>query len=518
MNAISSRRQAGFSYIEVLVAIALLAVVAGGLAQGLAITSTTLGKTKVDTISGNLAAEIAEEAHHLPYADVGTPAGNPPGVLQPSEVRTVDGIDFDVSTDVVYVDDPAQGQPQTFVNYKQVAVTVTPRSVDGVPTTQSTLVAPPSIGAIAGKSTIIANVVDALTGDPISGATVTADLSTSPTRTDTSDARGRVVFAGLEPSAVSPSDPQYEYRLTVGKAGYVTHDDSHPDVARQHVAPSQTWETTLRIFRPATVQVNLRDSVTAAPVTEVGTVTVTTPEPNSESESLTDQTGGFFFNSIGGDPIEPSASNFTIGVNAECYVQQSVESPVPTGYPGTTSEVFNIDLTRVVSGDLHVTVLDDGNGQPLPDAQVQVSGGGPGISPRVREVDSSGFVRYCLEPSGGTEYVVSAGAPGYGAGSALAAITAGDVTTLTLRLVKGTTGTIRLRASGSNQLTRLEAEEGTYDASQPTNQFGYADFTGLAPGFYNAYVATGFSGGDPQWSPAKRIRASGGQFLEYTVP
>lgn len=518
MNAISSRRQAGFSYIEVLVAIAVLAVVAGGLAQGLAITSGTLSKTKVDTISGNLAAEIAEEAHHLPYADVGTPDGNPPGVLQPSQVRNVDGIDFDVLTEVVYVDDPAQGQPQTFVNYKQVAVTVTPRSVDGVPTTQATLVAPPSIGAIAGKSTIIANVVDALTGDPIAGATVTADLSTSPARTDTTDAQGRVIFAGLEPSAVSSSDPQYEYRLTVGKSGYVTHEDSQPDMARQHLAPSQTWETTLRIFKPATIQVNLRDSATNAPVTEVSTVTVTTPEPNSESESFTDQTGGFFFTTIGGDPIEPSASNFTVNVSAECYVQSSIQSPVPTGYPGTTSEVFNVDLTRVPSGDLHVTVLDDDTGLPLPDAQVQVSGGGPGISPRVREADSAGFVRYCLEPSDGTEYVVSAAAPGYGAGSTLAAVTEGAVTTLTLRLVKGTTGTIRLRTSGSNQLTRLESEEGTYDASQPTNQFGYADYTGLAPGFYNAYVATGFSGGDPQWSTGKRVRAHGGQLVEYSVP
>ncbi len=518
MNAISKRCQAGFSYIEVLVAIAVLAVVAGGLAQGLALTSTTLSKSKVDTIAGNLAGEVIEEAQHLAYDQVGTPGGNPPGVLAPTEVRSVDDIDFDVRTTVEYIDDPAQGQPQTFVNYKRVSVTVTSRSVDATPTSQSTLIAPPAIGAIAGKSTIIANVVDALTGDPIVGATVTADQSTSPTVTDTTDAEGRVIFAGLEPSAVSPGNPRYKYRLTVSKAGYERASGSEPSEAQQHLAPSQTWETTLRIFRPASIQVDLRDSTSAAPVTEFSSVTVSTPSPNSVSETLSTESGGVLFQTIGGAPIEPSASDFSVEINAECYARTTLTGPVPTGYPGTTTEVFTADLTPITSGDLHVTVVDDATGAPLPDAEVQVSGGSAAIPPRVRSVDPAGFVRYCLEPSGGTEYVLSAAAPGYGAGSTLATVEEGQVTALTVRLVRGSAGVIRLRSSGSNQLTRLRATTGTYDAQQLTNQFRYADYTGLAPGTYIAYIATGFSGGDPEWSSGKSVEAQAGRTIQYTVP
>jgi hypothetical protein len=80
------------------------------------------------------------------------------------------------------------------------------------------------------------------------------------------------------------------------------------------------------------------------------------------------------------------------------------------------------------------------------------------------------------------------------------------------------TGTIRLSAGASNKLVRLQALVGTYDASQSTNGFGNADFTGLAAGNYMAYIATGFSGGTPTWSTGKVVAAVGGQLRTYSVP
>ena len=98
-----------------------------------------------------------------------------------------------------------------------------------------------AIGAIAGKSTIIADVIDALTDQPVAGAPVTADLSTSPTQTRSTGADGKVVFAGLEPSAIALSDPKYKYRLTVGLTDpWVTHPDTVPAQAQQHLTASQT--------------------------------------------------------------------------------------------------------------------------------------------------------------------------------------------------------------------------------------------------------------------------------------
>ncbi|MGE3138762.1 MAG: prepilin-type N-terminal cleavage/methylation domain-containing protein [Thermoleophilia bacterium] len=513
-------RQAGFSYIEVLVGIIILAIVAGGIAQGLAQTSRSLGTSKLETTANKIAAAALERAHRMPYDDVGIVGGSPPGEIAATVNTVVGSVTYRTATEVDYVDDPALGQPQTYVNYKKVTVTVTPQAQLVRPVTVTTLVAPPAIGSIAGKSTIIATVIDAVTDQPLVGIPVTADLSTSPTQTRSTGNEGKVVFAGLEPSAIPVNDPKYKYRLTVGVSDpWVIHPDSAPAVAQQHLAASQTWTTTLKVFKRATVNVTLRDSATGQLITERSEVLVTTPGPNVVSESQSGTTGLFTFTTLGGKPIQPSASNFTVTAEADCYANATITRPVPTGYPNNTTEAFNFSLTRQPSGYLDVTIRSTAGGNPpIPGAQVQVSGGTL-TAPRVRTANASGFVRFCLPPSGTASYVVSAAQPGYGAGSILATINQNQTTPLTMYLVPSSnTGTIRLNAGASNRLVRLQAISGTYDASQATNNFGRADFTGLAAGDYNAYIAVGFSGGNPTWSAGKVVQALGGQTVTYTVP
>jgi type II secretory pathway pseudopilin PulG len=514
-------REAGFSYIEILVGILILAIVAGGIAQGIAQTSGALGSAKAETTANKIASAELDKAHRMPYEDVGIVGGSPPGVIQATQTKTVGGIAYKIETTVDYVDDPALGQPQTYVNYKKVAVTVTPQTAKGRPYTETTLIAPPAIGAIAGKATIIATVIDALTDQPVAGAPVTADQSTSPTQTRSTAADGKVVFAGLEPSAISPTDPKYKYRLTVGlPSPWVTHPDSDPSVAQQHLAASQTWPTTLRVFKKATIVANLRDSSTGQLITEFSKVRVTTPGPDVLSDTRSGTAGTFMFTDIRGKAIQPSASNFRLDVQSDCYASQTVSRPVPTGYPSNTTETFDLGMVRVPSGYLDVTVRSTAPGNPvIPNAQVQVSGGQANISPRVRDVNAAGFVRFCLEPSGSVSYVVSAAVPGYGAGSVLANVQQGQTTTLTLLLNKAANlGNVRLDALASGRLVRLRALSGTYDASQVTNDDGYADFTGLAAGDYMAYIATGFSGGNPTWSTGKVVKAFAGAVTTYTVP
>ncbi len=326
----TSARQAGFSYIEILVGILILAIVAGGIAQGLATTSASLGTSKIDQTAVKLATSELDRAHRMDYEDVGISGGSPPGIFAATSTTTVGPTGYTIDRDVVYVDDPALGQPQTYVNYKKVTVTVTPQAQRAHPYTSSTLVAPPAIGAIAGKSTIIVTVIDALTDQPVSGAPVTADKSTSPTQTRTTGADGKVVFAGLEPSAISASDPKYKYRLTVGLTDpWVTHPDSVPAVAQQHLTASQTWTTTLKVFKRATVTANLRDAGTGQLITERSEVTVTTPGPDVLSDGQDGFTGTFTFAALQSKPIQPSASNFTIVAQADCYTCPLYTSPSP---------------------------------------------------------------------------------------------------------------------------------------------------------------------------------------------
>lgn len=521
MSSRRRSREAGFSYIEILVGIVILAIVAGGIAQGLAQTNAALGTSKVETTANKLASAELDRAHRMAYEDVGLVGGSPPGVIVATKNIVVGTVTYTVDVDVVYVDDPALGQPDTYVNYKKVTVIVTPQTNRAHTYQQTTLVAPPAIGAISGKATIIVSVIDALTDDPVPGAPVTVDLSTSPTQTRATDADGKVVFAGLEPSAIPVSDPEYKYRLTVGLPDpWLTHPDNVPALAQQHLTASQTWTTTLKVFKKATILVNVRDAATGLPITERTEVLATTPGPNVLSESQVGYTGAFTFATIGGSAIQPSDSNFTVAVQPDCYAAGSIARPVPTGYPSNTTETFDFSLARVPSGYLDVTVRSTATGNPaIAGAQVQVSGGAANIAPRVRATDSSGFVRFCLPPSGTVSYVVSAAQPGFGAGSILATVNQSQTTPLTMYLApSSTTGTVRLTASASGKLVRLKAATGTYDATQTTNSSRYADFTGLAAGSYTAYISTGFSGGNPTWSSGKVVSAVGGRLKTYSVP
>jgi hypothetical protein len=177
-------------------------------------------------------------------------------------------------------------------------------------------------------------------------------------------------------------------------------------------------------------------------------------------------------------------------------------------------------MQRVPCGNLDVTVRSTAAGNPvIPGAQVQVSGGQANLPARVRATDAAGFVRFGIEPSGSVSYVVSAARAGFGGGSILAVVQASQTTALTMFLVPASNlGTIRLTAPAPNRLVRLQALVGTYDASQTTNSQSRADFTGLAAGDYRAYIATGFSGGQPTWSAGKVVRAFAGQTTSYSVP
>ena len=91
---------------------------------------------------------------------------------------------------------------------------------------------------------------------------------------------------------------------------------------------------------------------------------VSTPGPNVLSESKEGTTGQYQFTTIGGSPIQPSISNFTVSAEADCYLGGSVSRPIPTGYPANTTESVDFSLTRQPSGYLDVVVRSTGAGNP----------------------------------------------------------------------------------------------------------------------------------------------------------
>jgi hypothetical protein len=245
---------------------------------------------------------------------------------------------------------------------------------------------------------------------------------------------------------------------------------------------------------------------------------VSAPAPQSVTDSQSGTAGSFTFTTLQGQVIEPSLSAFGITASADCYASQTLNAAIPSGYPNLTSQTVTFSLVSQGGGHLNATVLDANTNQPISGAQVQVSGGQGNLAPVIRTTGSTGMVTFCEPASGSTNYTVAAGANGYGAGSMSAAITNNGTTNVTLKLVAGTVGTIKLTTSASNQLVRLKASVGTYDVSQYTNSSRYASFINLAPGTYTAYIATGFSSGNPIWSSGKTVTAQSGKTLSYSVP
>lgn len=511
-------RQGGFAYIEVLVSIVILAIVAGAIFQGFAASSAQVGKSRLDSVSSKLASGALEDAKNLAYDDIGVAGGNPPGTLAASVDRVVNGTTYRITTSVVYVDDPAQGRPQTYVNYKKVTIVVTPQVAVAQPVSASSIVAPPSYANIAGKATAVVTVVDGITLQPLQGASVTLSGSTSPTRIDSTDAQGKAVFAGLLPSATSVSSPQYYYVASATRSGYLTHPDTPATVTRQNLTASQTWQVTIKLYRPATVNVNLVDSATGQPVAERSDVAIASPAPAAVSETFTTYTGALTTTTIGGSPILPSTTPFTVTTRTDCYADASQSLALPVNYPSNTSHTFTFALTRAPGGWLDVWVKRASNNAAIGNATVQVSGGPSSMIPLARTTDSNGYTRFCLPVSGSVNYTVSATASGFGSGSLPAAITLNATTPMTLTLVSGSTGTVRLKTATSNVLVRLQAVSGTYDLTQYTNSAGNADFGNLAMGNYMAYYATGFSSGNPVWSSGKSVSLATTGRLDVTLP
>lgn len=517
-------REAGFTIIEVLISIVVLGVVAAGLAQGLALSSALIGDSRIESMATSLASAELERAQAMPYDAVGVVGGNPPGTIPASRVETVRGRDFTIAWRVRFVDDTALGQPQTGINYKGVEVTVTPEAPDdGSAVTETSIVAPPAFGAIAGKATVTATVTDPFTETPtvMPNVAVTLDGSTSATRTDNTDATGAVAFAGLLPSADDPGNPQYAYRLSAALNGYVVRTPA--DQLTKHLAPSERWgPVPIEIFKPATIGVTVRDGRTGGLVTRASQVTVATPDP-VRTATRTGTSGTFDFDEIDGGPIEPSRSNFTVTATAYCYSgSASQQEPVPAAYP--TSMRQNFELTLQPLTELAVTVVRAGTATPLAGASVSLSGGDSDVPAETVSTDASGVARFCVPPTSTAAYVAYVTAPGHGAGTRPVAVGDPPSASTRLDLVAGPdTATVRVTHPSSNRRVRLVAQLGTYDLATRVGTSGNprrVDVGGLAAGvYYCQFDTTGTTTGTPVWSaPAKSVIAVAGARRNCTLP
>lgn len=212
----------GFTLIETLVAGVLLFMLFSGVLLVLQMLLTSIGEARVKVVASSLAQERLETAKNLPFEDVGTVGGIPQGSLIQDETVMVNGQDFQVTTTVVYIDDPFDDlAPLDPIpnDYKRIRVTVDWQGTfkPKTPLVMSTDVAPAGLEFIANAGTLFIQVFNSL-GTPVSNATVHIVATTVSPQIDlttTTDVDGRVLLPGA-PICIEC------YQITTTKTGFST--------------------------------------------------------------------------------------------------------------------------------------------------------------------------------------------------------------------------------------------------------------------------------------------------------
>lgn len=222
--------ESGFTVIELLVSIAIFAILAAGFLGAFSVLSKTVKAAREKTVLSSLSVNYLEVVKNMPYSQVGTINGNPSGQLadlsNPINV-TIESITYRIYYEVTYIDDPADGTATGLPNdpasadYKQVKMNIV-NLTTGQLTTFMTNIVPKGLEGTNNAGALSIKVFN-FSGQPVAGASIHI---TSPTTTPTlvldrqSDGAGNWIEVGLPPLISG-------YRVTVTAPGYTT-DRTYP--------------------------------------------------------------------------------------------------------------------------------------------------------------------------------------------------------------------------------------------------------------------------------------------------
>jgi hypothetical protein len=266
----------GQSLIEVVIAIGIFAITSAALISLLTSSLNTTNFSRQKTLAQQAAAKQIEYIRTLQYSQVGTNPGNPVGIVAPTQTISIGGpsatTEATMKTKIVYVNDPTPLSYQSNANYKQVTITINRASDGRQLASQTTNIAPP-VKASQSQGAIVVTVIDSGNNQVVPNATVNINNGPSGSETDTSDASGKVTFAGLTPT--NGSYPNYDVTVTP-PAGYVALKDTQPPALVAHfgLAPGQTQPSAIQIYQPVTIYVQLFKSDGVTPFTGSASVAI----------------------------------------------------------------------------------------------------------------------------------------------------------------------------------------------------------------------------------------------------
>ena len=217
----SIKKSAGFSLLEVMVAIAVLSLFGLGIYSTLTLVFKIVYQSRVTILETATLSEQLETVRNLPYASVGIQNGIPAGVLPGTQVVTRDGTSFTLTTVVRNIDDPFDGlfpADTAPADYKLVEMSIQcTRCSQQTPVTLSTIVAPKNLEGASNNGALFINVFDSH-GQPVQSANVhVVDTATNPPTVvdDVTDNLGNLHIVDAPTGTMS-------YNITVSKPNFST--------------------------------------------------------------------------------------------------------------------------------------------------------------------------------------------------------------------------------------------------------------------------------------------------------
>lgn len=431
------RDDAGMTLIETLMAISVLAI-ALMLTIGPTLSSfAVLRDAKVIDVGQSMAQGRLEEIRQLDFDDIGTVGGAPVGVVDPNQVLTVQGIDYNVATTVDWVgsagtdsgfdtngvgSDGVVGQPDFGRNYKWVQVTVQPVDLSIDPMVFSTAITPDYVSSGAdGVGTVVvqlrkhepvgnpsaANDWPSVYLVPVAGGALTPTSGVSS---------GSQTFENLIPNLGGGA-----YRIRLGSTladvsggGWRIHPSDLVSFTDQVEATAgRSVNVSLTIYK----DVDLRVEVEAP--TSLGGI----PEPLERASLIIgfegryavldddDQavTGVWNISEFEGNPLIPG--EYTLQIDAPGYVPYGAATVAVTeDYPSNTLRVEQVELEVATNNTAEMTFIVNGpDGQPLRGALVNVTSDAYG--PLVQTTDANGSVRFNLPVGSKSAPIIVAQSP-----------------------------------------------------------------------------------------------------------
>jgi len=272
----------GVTFVEVLVASAIILLFFSGIIGGFHLAIKVIGHARAEAGALALANEQVEFLRSLPYDEAGTVGGIPAGLVAQQEVVTLNNLSYNRRTLIQYVDAPEDGEGDADENgitadYKRVKVELT-WTIRGDSRALSlvTNLVPRGIESLEGGGMLRINVFDAAAA-PVGAAEVHVINTTISPSVDV------VVYTNASGTALFPGAPAGGgYEIVATKAGYSTDRTYDATTANPNPNPPH-----ISVIEGEVSTVNFAiDRVSSLTVRTVGLTAL-----GSDEDSFDDQTG-----------------------------------------------------------------------------------------------------------------------------------------------------------------------------------------------------------------------------------